>query len=103
MALWAVTIFSRLGIAPNDPLFRRIVRPLLVVQKGALFLDWQMDSESRAFEVPPDTGTPPPCPRPMMAQSIVVWTPLRIIGALFAALVSVPAQPATAAITRRRA
>jgi hypothetical protein len=39
----------------------------------------------------------------MAAQSIVAWTPARILGALFAALVLVPVQLAPAMITRRRA
>jgi hypothetical protein len=64
-----------------------------------------MDSQSRAFEVPPapDAGTPLRCPRPMAAQPILVWTPARIVGALFAALVLAPVQLAPAVITRRRA
>jgi hypothetical protein len=64
-----------------------------------------MDSQSRAFEVPPalDAGTPLRCPRPMAAQPILVWTPARIVGALFAALILAPAQLAPAVITRRRA
>jgi hypothetical protein len=68
---------------------------------------YQMDSQSRAFEVPfvsgLDAGTPLRCPRPMAAQSIVAWTPARILGALFAALVSAPVQLAPAMIIRRRA
>jgi len=68
---------------------------------------YQMDSQSRAFEVPfvsgLDAGTPLRCPRPMAAQSIVAWTPARILGALFAALVLAPVQLAPAMITRRRA
>jgi len=39
----------------------------------------------------------------MAAQPILVWTPARIVGALFAALVLAPAQLAPAVITRRRA
>jgi hypothetical protein len=73
-----------------------------VAIEGALCLDWQMDIESRAFfEV--DAGTPLPCPRPMIAQPIIVWTPVRIAGTLFTSLVSVPRQLVPAAITRRRA
>jgi hypothetical protein len=66
-----------------------------------------MDSQPRAFEASftsiPEAGTPLPCHRPMIAQPVVVWTPARIIAALFLALVSVPAQLVPAAITRRRA
>jgi hypothetical protein len=39
----------------------------------------------------------------MAAQPIAVWTPARIVGALFAALILAPAQLAPAMITRRRA
>ncbi|HEX2760009.1 MAG TPA: hypothetical protein VHM27_05820 [Rhizomicrobium sp.] len=65
-----------------------------------------MDSQSRAFEAPVEehlTGTPLPCPRPMVAQSLVPWTPSRLAGALFLALVSVPAQLAPVVLNRRRA
>jgi hypothetical protein len=37
----------------------------------------------------------------MMAQSIVAWTPTRIIAALFMALLSAPAQLASATNSRR--
>ncbi len=84
-------------ISPYCPAF-------IVVVEGVLCLDWQMDSESRAFfEVGPQLGTPLPCPRPMIAQPIIVWTPVRIVGALFTSLVSVPGQLVPAALTRRRA
>jgi hypothetical protein len=39
----------------------------------------------------------------MAAQAILVWTPARIAGALFTALILAPAQLAPAMITRRRA
>jgi len=62
-----------------------------------------MDSQSRAFEVPVETGwagaaTPLRCHRTMRPQPLVPWTPTRILGALLMALVSAPAlllQPAT--------
>jgi len=66
----------------------------------------QMDSQSRAFEAPIEehlAGTPLPCPRPMVVQSLVPWTPGRLLGALFVALVSVPAQLAPVVLNRRRA
>ena len=66
-----------------------------------------MDSESRAFEVTlepaQEAGTPLPCPRPMMAQPLLVWTPARIIGVLFMGLLSVPTHLVPAALNRRRA
>jgi hypothetical protein len=84
-------------ISPHCPVF-------IAAVEGVFCLDWQMDSESRAFfEVGPKVGTPLPCPRPMIAQPIVVWTPVRIAGALFTSLVSVPRQLVPAALTRRRA
>ena len=70
-----------------------------------------MDSRSRAFELPLESsligaGTPLPCHRPMLAQPVVVWTPARILGALFSIILSVPraALAAPSAIrTNRRA
>lgn len=54
-----------------------------------------MDSHSRAFEtsveshpVPP--ATPLPCPRVMLPQTITVWTPYRILGAMLMLLLAVP-------------
>jgi len=54
-----------------------------------------MDSQSRAFESYPETipvpaGTPLRCPRPMAAQSLAVWTPFSIVGALLMAVLTVP-------------
>jgi hypothetical protein len=84
--------------------FAALSRLITVVGRATIRV-YQMDSQSRAFEVPSglDAGTPLRCPRPMAAQSIVVWTPARILGALFAALVLAPIQLAPAMITRRRA
>jgi len=65
-----------------------------------------MDSQSRAFEAPVEasfSGVPLRCPQPMIAQSLVPWTPGRIIAALFMALVSAPALLVPAAMNRRRA
>jgi hypothetical protein len=86
--------------------FAALSRLITVVGRATIRV-YQMDSQSRAFEVPfasgLDAGTPLRCPRPMAAQAILVWTPARIAGALFAALVLAPAQLAPAMITRRRA
>ena len=52
-----------------------------------------MDSQSRAFEASLDaglSGTPLPCVRRMRPQPVVVWTPARILGALFGLILSVP-------------
>ena len=68
-----------------------------------------MDSQLRAFEspfeAPLSSGTPPPCPRAMAPQTIQVWTPTRILGALVMAVLSVPraAIAAPALIRSRRA
>lgn len=67
-----------------------------------------MDSQSRAFEAPPEatlteTATPLRCHRTMRPQPLVPWTPTRLLGTLLMKLVSAPAlllQPAT---NRRRA
>jgi hypothetical protein len=55
----------------------------------------QMDSQSLILESPFGVegmvaGTPLRCPRPMIAQPVVVWTPARILGALFSIMLSVP-------------
>jgi hypothetical protein len=68
-----------------------------------------MDSQLRAFESPSEAylpcGTPPRCPRAMTAQTIQVWTPTRILGALVMAVLSVPrvaiAAPALIGRSRR--
>ncbi len=67
-----------------------------------------MDSQSRAFEssLEPDlAGVPLRCPRPMLAQPVVVWTPARVLGALFSLILSVPraAVMAPAVLRNRRA
>ena len=54
-----------------------------------------MDSQSRVFESPfgvddSVVGTPLRCPRPMIAQPVVVWTPARVLGALFSMMLVVP-------------
>ncbi|HEY0266155.1 MAG TPA: hypothetical protein VGC16_05340 [Rhizomicrobium sp.] len=70
-----------------------------------------MDSQSRAFESSHDShllaaGTPLRCPRPMVAQPVVVWTPARVLGALFSVILSVPRAalmaPAVIRTTRNR-
>ena len=65
-----------------------------------------MDSQPRVFETSLEAplGTPLSCYRPMRPQPIVVWTPYRIVGALFMALLSVPraALLAPAVINRNR-
>ena len=65
-----------------------------------------MDSQSRAFEAPVEenlAGVPLRCYRSMHAQSIVPWTPGRIAGALFQAMIAAPAQLIPVKLTRRRA
>lgn len=64
-----------------------------------------MDSEPRAFEAAfvLDAGTPLRCPRPMLAQPLVPWTPARLIAAGLMAMLWVPAQLVPAVINRRRA
>jgi hypothetical protein len=65
-----------------------------------------MDSQSRAFEAPVEatiSGVPLRCPRPMITQPLVPWTPVRIVAALFVALVSAPALLVPAVTNRRRA
>lgn len=51
-----------------------------------------MDSHSRAFEASADShsATPLPCPRVMQPQTIAVWTPYRILGAMLMLLLAVP-------------
>jgi len=63
-----------------------------------------MDSQSRAFEAPVEaghSGVPLRCPRPMITQLLVPWTPGRIVAALVLALISVPALLMPAANRRR--
>ncbi len=67
-----------------------------------------MDSRSRVFESSLElnpAGVPLRCPRPMPAQPVVVWTPARVLGALFSVILSVPraAMMAPAALRNRRA
>lgn len=54
-----------------------------------------MDSHSRAFESPAEShpaspATPLPCPQIMRPQTIAVWTPYRILGAMLMLLLAVP-------------
>ena len=73
---------------------------------GDFLLDFTMDSEFRAFEMPVEAtpiATPLRCPRQMSAQPLVPWTMGRILMAFLTALISVPAQLAPAVINRRRA
>src|ERR1700744_2316615 len=70
----------------NDPSFRRIVTFHYHPRMGNSFGFAQMDSNSRVFESSLDltpVGVPLRCPRPMTAQPVVVWTPARVLGALF--------------------
>jgi len=76
------------------------------MSNGQTILGLQMDSQSRAFEAPLGaslSGVPLRCPHPMITQSLVPWTPARILSALFSALVSAPALLVPAALNRRRA
>jgi hypothetical protein len=73
---------------------------------GDKLLGLKMDSQSRVFEAPVETviaGTPLRCPRPMIAQALVPWTPGRILVAFFTTLIAVPTQLAPAVLNRRRA
>ena len=97
---------SCLGIARTDPLFRRIVTFHYRNRMGCNLLGLQMNSQSRVFEAPVEehpSGTPLRCHRPMTIQSLVPWTPGRILASLFLALVSKPAQRAPVLLSRRRA
>jgi len=75
----------------------------------AVTLDFaQMDSQSRAFEAPveatlTETATPLRCPRNMVAQPLVPWTPARLLGAFAMVLLSGPALLLQPAVNRRRA
>lgn len=65
-----------------------------------------MDSHSRAFESPaesPSPAVPLPCPRAMLPQTITVWTPYRVVGAVLMVLLALPRTLvlAPAAIRRR--
>jgi hypothetical protein len=74
--------------------------------EGLNTLGLNMDSQSRVFEAPVEenlAGVPLRCHRSMRAQSLVPWTPTRILATLFQAAVAMPAQLAPARITRRRA
>lgn len=67
-----------------------------------------MDSQARAFEAPPEatlseTATPLRCHRTMRPQSLVPWTPTRLVGALLMKLVSAPVRLPQPATNRRRA
>lgn len=67
-----------------------------------------MDSQSRAFEAPPEailseTATPLRCHRKMLAQPLVPWTPTRLLGALLMTVLSAPALLLQPAVNRRRA
>jgi len=76
---------------------------------GLALLDFvRMDSQSCAFEAPPEatlseTATPLRCPHAMIAQPLVPWTPTRLLGALMMTLLSAPALRLQPAINRRRA
>jgi hypothetical protein len=50
-----------------------------------------------------ETATPLRCRRTMVAQSLVPWTPTRLLGAMFAVILSAPALLFQPAINRRRA
>jgi|HubBroStandDraft_1064217.scaffolds.fasta_scaffold768806_2 hypothetical protein len=67
----------------------------------------QMDTQVPAFEVPTElnlveAATPLPCPRLMSPQSLVAWTPARLLGALVMALLMAPSFLLAPAINRRR-
>lgn len=68
-----------------------------------------MDSHSRAFESPAESSlaspaTPLPCPQVMRPQTITVWTPYRVLGAMLMLLLAVPRTLVLVpAVIRRRA
>ena len=76
---------------------------------GLALLDFvRMDSQSCAFEAPPEatlseTATPLRCPHAMIAQPLVPWTPTRVSGHASDELLSAPAAALQPAINRRRA
>jgi hypothetical protein len=86
--------------SPQNAAGRSMISPhcnvLLLMSDGRLFLDQaHMDSQSRAFETYPEAntisaGAPLRCPSPMVAQSLAVWTPFSIVGALLMAVLTVP-------------
>jgi hypothetical protein len=71
-----------------------------MVERAPFWIFATMDSHSRAFETPAEShpaspalfspATPLPCPRVMRPQTITVWTPYRILGAVLMALLAVP-------------
>ena len=66
-----------------------------------------MDAEVPDFEVPTELNlvegaTPLRCPRSMAPQSLVSWTPARLLGALMMALISAPSLLLSPAMNRRR-
>jgi hypothetical protein len=66
-----------------------------------------MDSQSRAFEAHletlSETATPLRCPHTMSPQSLVPWTPGRLLVAGLTALLSAPVLLLQPAVNRRRA
>jgi len=65
-----------------------------------------MDVQSRVFEAPVEenlAGVPLRCHRSMRPQSLVPWTPGRILVTLVQVAVAVPAQLVPARLNRRRA
>jgi len=64
-----------------------------------------MDSQSRVFEGQTlnETATPLRCPRTMSPQSLVPWTPSRLLVAGLTAMLSAPVQLLQPALNRRRA
>lgn len=68
----------------------------------------KMDSQSRLFESPVESGfspaTPMPCRRAMPRQALTAWTPAAVVGALFSAVLALPRALVLApAVIRRRA
>jgi len=64
-----------------------------------------MDSQSRAFESPAESNlaaAPLPCPRAMHPQTLTVWTPFSILGAVVMALLTLPRALVLAPVSRRR-
>jgi hypothetical protein len=67
----------------------------------------QMDTQVPVFEVPTEfnlveAATPLRCPRLMHPQSLVPWTPTRLLGALVVTLRTAPSLLLSPAVNRRR-
>jgi len=75
---------------------------------GVIDLDFtQMNDHVPIFEVPTEiilveAAIPLRCPRVMSPQSLVPWTPARLLGVLVMALLTAPSLLLSPAVNRRR-